>query len=147
MAKLNDITPDFNWNQIERQLADFREYVIDQEVEKLRFIGEQFANKARNKQGEGQAYQDRTGNLRHSIGFAIIKNGEIIDLNLDQGHSEAHENARMLAGQFAGQYTEGLVLVGFAGMEYAAAVEAKGYDVITGSTPSIQELMSELMEI
>jgi len=39
------------------------------------------------------------------------------------------------ANQIKSKY-KGLVLIGIAGMEYAAAVEAKGYDVITGSAPT-----------
>jgi hypothetical protein len=36
-------------------------------------------------------------------------------------------------------------LVGFAGMEYAAAVESKNYDVITGSAPT-KEMMVKAFE-
>ena len=39
----------------------------------------------------------------------------------------------------------GIVLVVFAGMEYAAAVEAKKFDVITGGTAEAEEMLRDLL--
>ena len=37
-------------------------------------------------------------------------------------------------------YPKGMVLIGVAGMGYAAAVESRGYDVITGSAPNSNDI-------
>jgi len=49
-------------------------------------------------------------------------------------------NAMNVLDDIAAQYPTGMILVVVAGMEYAAAVESKGYDVITGSSREAEKL-------
>lgn len=120
----------------------FMQSKVDEMDEKafkiLQFIGEKFVNEARLKGN----YTDRTGNLRSSIGYMIFKDGRIQDQNFqpsDKGteREPGVERGQEFAQEIAAQHPNGWVLIGVAGMEYAAAVEAlDGYDVITSSAPT-----------
>jgi len=106
----------------------------------LRFIriGEEFVNNARNN----HTYTDRTGNLTSSIGYVLLKDGVQVhdnflnhpgpELTTDQP-LHGQETGRAIAADLATKYPTGLVLICVAGMDYAAAVESKGFDVITSS--------------
>jgi len=71
-------------------------------------------------------YLDNTSNLRNSIGYFIAEDGVILKEN-------GNSTAKGVAIEVINKNTSGFVLVVVAGMEYAAAVEAKGYNVITSS--------------
>lgn len=109
-------------------------------------VGEQFVRDAR----LNGPYNDITGNLRSSIGFLIYKDGipqleafSESDKGTDRvtGMTTASEYAR----EVAEQYSNGWVLVCVAGMHYAAAVESKGKDVITGSSITAQTHLKQLI--
>lgn len=75
------------------------------------------------------SYTDRTGNLTNSIGYAVIKSGNILTtggMQGGEGEAQSLDYIRTLASQLPQQYS--LVIV--AGMDYAAYVEAKGYNVL-----------------
>ena len=110
-------------------------------IEALEYAGEEFVNKAR-KTGN---YTDDTGNLRSSIGYVILQDGEIVKQNFQTaGAGSDGQTGRMEAMDFVNElvpdYSKGFVLIGVAGMKYAAAVESLGYDVITGSAPDSENL-------
>lgn len=126
---------------------------------RMRYVGEQFVKNAR----ESQTYTDRTGNLRNSIGYIIMKDGKQIYENFrrtanteqriqrgkakgqtkkSKGSKEGVNAGKKIAQEAAAEFPTGYVLIGVAGMEYAAAVERKGFDVITASA-KIAELAME----
>lgn len=97
-------------------------------------VGETFNNEAKL---EG-TYNDVTGNLRSSIGYAIGLNGEIT-ANDQGGVTKNGEKGNQTGNQYGEQLIaeepdNGLTLVGFAGMEYAGDVENRKRDVITVAT-------------
>lgn len=100
----------------------------------LAFIGDKCIIEARNN----GAYQDRTGNLRASIGYVIVDNGTIVlesaQGSTAEGRSAAEEQLRKLV---IGN-TSGLVLIVVAGMDYAAKVEAMNLNVLSSA-----ELLAE----
>ena len=107
-------------------------------ITKLKYIGEQAVNIAR----ERGSYIDQTGNLRSSTGYLVLEDGNVITksgfekiVGQKAGNitEDGSEKGLKLAETIASQYPEGFVLIVVAGMEYAAAVEAKGYDVLTSS--------------
>lgn len=118
----------------------------------LMYVGEICVNHAR----EIRTYTDQTGNLRNSIGYAIIKDGQIIHMGfqrtvsavqysykdgIDRRRSDAKDGTAVgqeLAEKLAENYPFGYALVVVAGMNYAAAVESKGLDVLTSA-----ELLAE----
>lgn len=72
--------------QVKKQIA-----VIDQAIfSRLIRIGNNFVNNARS----GGGYKDQTGNLRSSIGFIILKDGEIVYETFPGSKSEGVEVAK-----------------------------------------------------
>jgi len=128
----------YNKSQTNKQFADFVIEANFRIEQALNFIGIQFVNKARSI----RTYQDRTGRLRGSIGYTVFKNGAAINQNY---LGEAAEQGASLAESVAVKFT-GYALVVVAGMNYAAYVEARGFDVISGSAPESQQIAKELKE-
>lgn len=100
-------------------------------------IGDKFVRDAR----LNADFTDRTGNLRSSIGYLLLESGKTIKSDFDQtkdgliGKNNAKKYAKELAALHS-EYSKGYVLIVVAGMEYAAKVESKGFDVLTGSSIS-----------
>lgn len=92
-------------------------------------------------------YIDDTGYLRSSIGFALYNDGVCItqDFMPTEGENSAGgmEAAKQTASQVAAQYSTGIVAVIVCGADYAAAVESRGYDVLTGSTKEMQKIFKK----
>jgi hypothetical protein len=135
------ITPQFKSSDIldfvRRRIEALEEVVLDQ----LKDCGEQFVADARSV----NTYTDRTGNLRASIGYVIAKDGREIFGNF-QGIASGTSVGKRKIRQILGSNSKGFVLIVVAGMEYAAAVESKGYDVITGSSLSADSFMSRQID-
>ncbi|MBD0822639.1 hypothetical protein [Aestuariibaculum marinum] len=142
MAGVNGLTPLFKGKQLQNIFDQFKKQVDEKTLQTLQYLGEQFVNQARLTGN----YTDRTGNLRSSIGYIILLDGKVIFKNFS-GKQNGKSKAQEFANEVALKYPEGYVLVGVAGMDYAAAVEAKGYDVITGSAPDKDDLGSILRSV
>ena len=130
------LIPGFNQGDIDRKIDRFKVNIEQRIIWTLAMAGEKFVNDARNT----QTYQDKTGNLRSSIGYIIARDGNIIQENIE-GKAEGRAQAKKIANEVLRENKKGFILIGFAGMEYAAAVESKGYDVITGSIPGVKDLL------
>jgi hypothetical protein len=158
------ITPKFTNSDIESIINDRKERILAAAISRLQVVGEKFVTNARNN----GAYKDRTGNLRSSAGYVIIKDGKQLFENFQafpqkdpkaegagQGVSQAQKTAAEVAEKIIGKYPTGLILIGVAGMDYAAAVESKGFDVITSSAmqaktdleTGLAELKSKIAQI
>ena len=133
----------FNPAAIQRYLSEKMEAVNDKVLESLQYTGEEFVTKARLIGN----YENRTSNLRSSIGYIILKDGKIIDKDFQGDKARGKEAGIKAATDVASQFPKGYVLIGVAGMNYAAAVESKGYDVITGSAPGDNEIKDLLSAI
>lgn len=132
------LIPKFRPNLFAKDLAKFAKDQENKFIETLQFIGENFVNEARSK----RTYMDQTGNLRASIGYAVVKNGKVRNFNAQKAATEGKiEAAEFVTAKVAEQPQKGIYLIVFAGMEYALYVEAKGYDVLTGSKPSRREVV------
>jgi hypothetical protein len=113
-----------------------RQAVIERVIlDRLSYIGEAFVNNARSK----NTYIDQTGNLRSSIAYIILKDGKRIkdDYKKASKGSDGESGvnaAKAYIDELRSQFPKGYVLICVAGMEYAAAVESKGKDVLTGSS-------------
>ena len=136
MARLK---PKFNLGAIKNYMQDQIDEIADKSIQALQYEGELFVTRAR----QSGNYTDRTGNLRASIGYIILQDGKIVDQNFE-GKSEGVAKARETANEVALDYPKGMVLIGVAGMGYAAAVESRGYDVITGSAPNSNDIKALL---
>lgn len=128
------IRPKFKESDIRNYVNKRIQILEDVVFDRLQQIGEQFLIDARNT----NSYKDRTGNLRSSIGYVIYKDGEEVFGNFE-GTEVGKQTSRRLISQLKVEYPRGYILIAVAGMSYAAAVESKGYDVITGSVQMGEE--------
>jgi len=94
-------------------------------------------------------YKDRTGNLRSSIGYVLYHNGKEISRQFEivKDGGDGIRKGSALAREVASEYGKGFVAVVVAGMNYAAYVEAKGKDVITGSSLGFSADMAKYLKV
>lgn len=97
--------------------------------------------------GESPSFNNITTRLRNSIGYVVSRDGVVKKSDFDSyGISgEASAEGKTLGLQYAtelAQQTQGYALICVAGADYGLYVEAKGYDVITGSVLTLtQEIL------
>lgn len=133
------IKPKFTRAQLKEVLDRRKENLGQAILLRLQRIGETFVTNARNNGN----YKDHTGNLRSSIGYVILKDGVQLFDNTKTfpqvdptatGVLDGATQASNLLGDIAVAFPNGYVLIVVAGMEYAAAVESKGLDVLSSSS-------------
>lgn len=118
--------------------------IVGKIIKTLAYIGETCVKYAREK----GSYQDQTGNLRSSIGYAILVDGKKVSV---AGFEEVKtgnmgiETGIYFLNELAKQFNRGIVLIVVAGMDYAAAVESRGYDVLTGSELTAKKMVPVLL--
>lgn len=135
--------PQFTANGIKSIIADRFVRIKQAMIMRLYRVGENFITNGR----LNGTYTDQTGNLRSSIGYVILRDGVQL-FEKFQGDGEGVAQAKKICEEQKTKYPTGLVLICVAGMEYAAAVESKGYDVITGSSLiAITELKEGLAQL
>lgn len=137
------IVPKFDKAAIQKALLQKRKNIEDALLLNLQRVGEQFVSNARDK----ATFTDRTGNLRSSIGYVILKNGTQLFENFRavSNGPEGVANAKKIIDEAKANFPTGLVLIGVAGMDYAAAVESKGFDVITSSAGTAETSLKTAM--
>jgi hypothetical protein len=135
-------TPD---SEVDRYIEERMRRLQDAIVYNLRFVGEQVLNEARST----NSYKDRTGNLRSSLGYAIVVDGRVLMtggfetvLQGGQGSSEGRAYVEKLARGFP----SGIVLLVVAGMRYAQYVSARGYNVLDTSELLAEKLVPQMLK-
>lgn len=127
--RMLNIKPKFTPADIQRLVGERIARIEASIIQRLQYIGERFVTRAR----QVADFTDRTGNLRGSIAYVVLKNGEELHSDFDAEKLGANEASRVI-GEIKQHFPKGLALIVVAGMEYAAAVESKNYDVITSSS-------------
>ncbi len=142
---------------IEQQIKRAEEAIIYN----LQYVGERVVNHARSLPSPSAAaykgripphkpnYIDHTANLRSSIGYVISCDGNIRTnggFKAEANGSTGAASGTKYAKEVAGRYPEGIVLVVVAGMEYAAYVSAKGYDVIDSAELLADKLVPQILQ-
>lgn len=100
-------------------------------------------------------YKDRTNHLRSSIGYQLYNRGELIKEgfskagNGTEGDASATgmEKGREVARDAAALWPQDIIGVVVAGADYALYVESRGYDVITGSSQQLNNLLQENLRL
>ena len=141
------MTPLFDQKSLERWLEQFQSKAEYKTLVLLQAGGEKFIEVAR----RSGSYKDQTGNLRSSIGYIIAKDGEVVKENFKESDKGTDKTTgkykgRRLAEEVSLSHTGGYILVGVAGMEYAAAVEAKGYEVISGANTQCEKYLRDTLK-
>lgn len=117
-------------------------------VNTLCYVGEQCIIEAR----DSGNYTDQTGNLRSSIGYAVVWNGKVVQRDcidkVKQGDKGISEGDDYLSKCVKKARKKGIVLIVTAGMNYAEYVEAKGYNVLSSAElkagPLVKSLLTRL---
>lgn len=141
----------FNFNDILKNQEAFLQNVEVSLIEALNRAAIEIGNLAKLT----DTYKDRTNNLRSSIGYVLYNNGVKVTASFgksgqgDEGNGNTGvAQGENIADKVAEKYDSGYVVVLVAGMEYAAYVEARGFDVITGATMQFEsELVRNLESI
>lgn len=131
---------------VNEQLMAMEEEMIAQ----LSFIGEKAVTIAR--QPHTANWTDRTGNLRSSIGYMVLKDGQPVIMGRTERHagpigdgSEGEASVEPLLSKLASEHPTGYTLILCAGMEYASYVEELHYyDVLTSARLLAEQLVNKL---
>lgn len=111
----------------------------------LCYVGEQCITEARN----GGTYEDQTGNLRSSIGYAVLMNGQIIQSDcvdkIKNGDEGVSEGLAFLQKRIKSASKKGVCLIVTAGMNYAVYVEMKGYVVLSSTKLKAPVLVKQIL--
>lgn len=118
------IKPTFTRKDVKTALVSQIKRLDTAVIYRMTYVGETFVKNAR----ANGSYKDQTGNLRGSVGYVIFKDG------VKRSTGPIPKNSRKLIEDLRSKYMAGYVLIVFAGMDYAAAVESMGKDVLTGSS-------------
>lgn len=111
-----------------------RDQVCEQVAQRLVKIGNQCMREARNN----GSYTDQTGNLRNSIGYVVMNRGvEVDSSNITALNQRTIDSIKA-------KYSQDVVLIVVAGMNYAAYVEAKNYNVLASAELLAEELVKKV---
>jgi hypothetical protein len=120
------IKPKFGSGYVAAQVNAFQDRLEKATVYMLQYMGEELARYAKDQHN----YQDQTGNLTNSIGYAVVKQGKILNYGGEIQPGEGAAEGLKVAEQMAAKLPNSFSLIIVAGMNYAAYVEARGYNVI-----------------
>ncbi len=130
---------------LNRKVTEIR----DDLIQMLCYIGEECVKVAR----ENGSYSDITGNLRSSIGYVVLYDGQVVQESEGKMYKGRKGNgaagvpaAQSLLSKLKAQFPWGLVLIVCAGMKYAAYVESvRGKDVLTSAELRSDQLVKSLL--
>lgn len=122
---------------------------IDMLIGRMLYIGEECVNTAR-MMGK---YGNPSGNLRSSIGYVVLHNGEVVSYGAPKAFSgdkkgdgsEGVAAAKTFLDELILEGHTGITLIVVAGMNYAIYVEAiHNKDVLTSAKLKAEQLLREL---
>ncbi len=142
---------------IEKGMEDFLRIVDNSIMTVDNRVGAEFVRDAKISVGEsvyGRTVYDKkgnvrdrkpwelSGNLQNSIGYVVVKSNAVVKSAFGGGRGGAE--GKKVANEMASNVSDGLIAV--AGMDYAAYVEAKGYDVISNSVEKARVTHQRMMK-
>ncbi len=119
----------FTMNEFRDEVERRLQAIHQQMVRRLSFLGEQCLTEARSN----HTYTDQTGNLTSSMGYVILLDGHRISYSGFSGGQEGANAGEQVLSKVSSKYGKGYALIVVAGMNYAAHVEARGYNVLTSA--------------
>ena len=131
------------------------ERVVKAFIDDLNYVGLQVVTYVRDRSGI-ESWYDQTGNLRSSIGYVVIYDGNIIGeggFEMVDGprrvetFDDGSQIGQSFAESFAEKYVHGYALVIVAGMEYASYVEdMESKDVLKSGQFQAEALIKNLVD-
>ena len=133
---------------VQEVMNRFLKMTDDEIIATLYYLGEEFVNICKISGN----YMDRTGNLRSSIGCAVMKDGEIIkSIHYVSTHDDEGKGERSgveFSEEIRSQFPQGYFLVVYAGMHYAIYVESiERYSVISSFLPDSDKFVEMLSDL
>lgn len=139
----------FQMSDIAKIIQEDTQEWLDELMETFREQGREFTKRARAKTKAEGGFGNITWNLRSSIGYCLVYQGRVIETYFPpiKGGTEGEQKGEDYAREIALLVDEadGVMLVMVAGMEYAAFVKAKGYDVIQSSSATFETQIKQLL--
>ena len=142
------IKPNFTKDDVRKRFDAFLNEIEKKQIAQLQRLGEMCLVEARTNKG----YMMQTGALLSSTGYEVFVDGVAIHSQFDAA-SGAESNAAetgIKSGQSIaesiGKGTKGIALVVVAGMNYAAYVEAKGYNVLSSAEHLAERELPRMLE-
>ena len=142
------IKPNFTKDDVRKRFDAFLNEIEKKQIARLQRLGEMCLVEARTNKG----YMIQTGALLSSTGYEVFVDGVAIHSQFDAA-SGAESNAAetgIKSGQSIaetiGKGTKGIALVVVAGMNYAAYVEAKGYNVLSSAEHLAERELPRMLE-
>lgn len=105
--------------------------------------------KVRNAAIERGSYTDRTKNLRNSVGYVVIVDGQVYEFGSfgkSDGNSEGKSTGQSYARSLVKKFPKGIVLIVVAGMRYASYVSARGKDVLDSAELLAGQLVPKMLK-
>lgn len=118
------IVPTFHNGAVKFTVSEYQTRVDSAAVFVFSEMGEELVNYAKDKHN----YTDRTGNLTNSITWFVVCNKRIVAKG--SGNEVSGNVTKDIVTKMTEEITSKYALIIAAGMNYAAYVEAKGYNVI-----------------
>ena len=142
------IKPNFTKDDVRKRFDAFLNEIEKKQIARLQRLGEMCLVEARTNKG----YMMQTAALLSSTGYEVFVDGVAIHSQFDAA-SGAESNAAetgIKSGQSIaesiGKGTKGIALVVVAGMNYAAYVEAKGYNVLSSAEHLAERELPRMLE-
>lgn len=142
------IKANFTREDVRKRFDAFLSEIEKKQIDRLKKLGEMCLIEARNSKG----YMMQTGALLSSTGYQVFVDGVAVHTQFDAASSAESGAAAtgMKAGQGiaerVGKGTKGVALVVVAGMNYAAYVEAKGYNVLSSAEHLAERELPRMLE-
>lgn len=140
----------FTKADVEKMMRERMDRIDKAMIFTLKYLGEQCVRTAR----ENGDYNDITGNLRNSIGYVLVRHGEIIADNFKRsarptsgkGSKSGVSIGKQFAEELARDHTSGYALIVVAGMNYALYVERKYHrDVLNSAERYAEERLPGML--
>ena len=140
------IEPQFTRKDVQRRFDAFLDQIQKQQIKRLSMLGEMCVNHARSVPKD-LGFEDQTGNLRSSIGYAVFVDGVAVHSFYEEvtGGTEG-ANAGQRLSEKIGEGSSGVCLVVTAGMNYATYVESRGRDVIASAEQLAKRELPRMLE-
>lgn len=142
------IKANFTKDDVRKRFDAFLDMVEQKQIARLQRLGEMCLIEARSNKG----YMMQTGALLSSTGYEVFVDGVAIHSQFDAAsgaESEAASRGVQTGKSIAekiGKETKGVALVVVAGMNYAAYVEARGYNVLSSAEHLAERELPRMLE-
>lgn len=144
------IKANFSMGSLELLFQEIPEIASHEMTRAFSYLGEQCVTRIRDRSGD-ESWNDQTGNLRSSIGYAVYDHGRtVIESAFNQVGSgtQGSESGRAMVDALARRWADTYALAVVAGMDYASYVEAKdNKDVLASAELWAKSEIGKTMEM